>query len=287
MKFVHYKQGAEICLGIKTETGIIDVKNLGIEHNVELATTIDELFKMDKSKISHLQNLITNDIPRIDEEKIVYAPCVTHPEKILCVGLNYADHAAESNMELPTSPVLFSKFNNALAAHNQVISLPKDAKKVDYEAELVIVIGKEVKAISKEEAPSAIFGYTIGNDVSARDLQFLTGQWLVGKTCDGFAPIGPYLITSDELDPSNLAISCKVNGEIRQVSNTNQLIFDCATIVSYASQYMTLKPGDLIFTGTPAGVMLGYPEGKQQWLKSGDEVAVTIEKIGTLFNIFS
>lgn len=287
MKFVHFKKGAEICLGIRTETGIIDMKELGVERDVVLPTTMEDLFKADESILQQLQKLLINYTSRIEEEQAVYAPCITHPEKILCVGLNYADHAAESNMELPTSPVLFSKFNNALAAHHQVIPLPKDAKKVDYEAELVIVIGKEVKAISKEEAPSAIFGYTIGNDVSARDLQFLTGQWLVGKTCDGFAPIGPYVVTADEIDPNNLAISCTVNGEIRQVSNTNQLIFDCATIVSYASQYMTLKPGDLIFTGTPAGVMLGYPKDKQQWLKAGDEVTVTIENIGTLVNIFS
>ena len=202
----------------------------------------------------------------------MYAPVVTKPEKIICVGLNYADHAKEANMDIPDYPVLFSKFNNALAAHKQVISLPKKAEKFDYEAELVIVMGKEATKVSKEEALSYVFGYTVGNDFSARDLQFRTGQWLLGKSCDDFAPIGPYIVTSDEIDPQNLEISCKVNGEIRQSAHTRDMIFDCATIISYLSQYMTLKPGDLIFTGTPEGVIVGYPEEQQQWLKSGDEV---------------
>ena len=212
---------------------------------------------------------------------------VTKPEKIICVGLNYVDHAKESNMDIPTYPVLFSKFNNALAAHNQTISLPKDAQKFDYEAELVIVIGKEASKISKEEALSYVFGYTVGNDFSARDLQFRSGQWLLGKSCDDFAPIGPVLVTSDELDPQNLDIKCTVNGELRQSANTRDMIFDCATIISYVSQFMTLKPGDIIFSGTPDGVILGNPEEKQQWLKSGDEVCITIENIGDLVNVLA
>ena len=130
-----------------------------------------------------------------------------------------------------------------------------------------------------------MFGYTVGNDLSARDLQFRTGQWLLGKTCDQFAPTGPYLVTADELDPTNLDIELKVNGEVKQSANTRDMIFDCATIVSYLSQHMTLKPGDIIFSGTPDGVILGYPEEQRVWLKSGDEVQVTIENIGTLTNI--
>ena len=162
--------------------------------------------------------------------------------------------------------------------------LPLNAKQFDYEAELVIVIGKTVENVSRENAMSHIFGYTIGNDLSARDLQFRTGQWLLGKTCDGFAPIGPYLVTADEVDSSNLEISCSVNGELRQQGNTKNMIFDCAHIVSYLSQHMTLRPGDIIFTGTPAGVILGYPEEQRNWLKSGDEVVISIEKIGSLKN---
>ena len=223
--------------------------------------------------------------PTVVEEGLVYAPVVTKPEKILCVGLNYVDHAKESNMDIPAYPVLFSKFNNALAAHNQTISLPKDGEKFDYEAELVIVIGKEASKVTKEDALSYVFGYTVGNDFSARDLQFRSGQWLLGKSCDDFAPIGPYLITSDEIDPQNLEVKCTVNGEVRQSANTRDMIFDCATIISYVSQFITLKPGDIIFSGTPDGVILGYPEENQQWLKPGDEVIVSIERIGELVNV--
>ncbi|MFJ8064727.1 fumarylacetoacetate hydrolase family protein [Psychrobacillus sp. NPDC096426] len=157
-------------------------------------------------------------------------------------------------------------------------------ERVDYEAELVLIIGKEAKNVSKEDALSYVFGYTVGNDLSARSLQFLSGQWLLGKSLDHFAPIGPYLVTSDEIDPYNLAIECKVNGEVRQSANTKDMIFDCSTIISYVSKHITLKPGDVIFTDTPQRVVIGYPEDEQVWLKSGDKVEVSIEKIGTLIN---
>jgi len=221
----------------------------------------------------------------LSKEEIHYAPVVTNPEKIVCVGLNYIDHAKESKMDIPTSPVIFSKFNNALSAHLDYIPIPEGAKQIDYEAELVVVIGKEAKNVSKEEALSYVFGYTIGNDVSARDLQFRTGQWLLGKSPDGFAPVGPFVVTSDEMDPYNLNIECRINGEIRQKANTRDMIFDCATLVSYLSTYMTLKPGDLIFTGTPDGVILGYAKDQQVWLKPGDEMVVSIEKLGELKNV--
>ena len=150
---------------------------------------------------------------------------------------------------------------------------------------MIIVIGKEAANVSKDEALSYVFGYTVGNDLSARDLQFRSGQWLLGKTCDEFGPIGPYLVTADELNSSNLDIECKVNGVVRQSANTSNMIFDCATIVSYLSEHMTLKPGDIIFSGTPEGVVIGYPEDQQDWLKSGDIVEVSIENIGTLVNV--
>lgn len=238
-----------------------------------------------EQSLAKLRELVEKECTYVSDENITYAPCISEPEKIICVGLNYVDHAEESKMEIPTSPVLFSKFNNALAAHNQTIALPTNAEKYDYEAELVIVIGKEASNVSKDDALSYVFGYAVGNDLSARDLQFRTGQWLLGKSLDHFAPIGPELVTADQVDPTNLNISCKVNGETRQSSNTRDMIFDCATIISYVSEYMTLKPGDVIFSGTPDGVILGYPEDQQIWLKSGDEVEVSIEDIGTLFNV--
>jgi len=285
MKIVNFKIGEQIRLGIKSGQGVIDVVKAAEKYSIEVPTTIEQVIGGEEKSLSQLAELIKKEIEIIPEEKIVYAPPVTKPEKILCVGLNYISHSEESKMDVPTSPVLFSKFNNALAAHNQVIPLPKSAEKFDYEAELVIVIGREAANVSKEDALSYIFGYTAGNDLSARDLQFRTSQWLLGKTCDHFAPIGPYLVTADELNTANLEIKCKVNGVLRQSGNTSDMIFDCATIVSYISNYMTLKPGDIIFTGTPSGVILGYAEDKQQWLKSGDEIVVSIEKIGDLINV--
>ena len=285
MKLIQFKVGEQIRLGIKTENGIIDVEQTANSLSLELPTKMEQVIAGGEEVLKQLAELTKQEVSFISEEEIVYAPCMTQPEKIICVGLNYADHAKESNMDIPTYPVLFSKFNNALAAHNQIISLPKTAEKFDYEVELVIVIGKEAVNVSKDEALSYVFGYTVGNDLSARDLQFRSGQWLLGKTCDHFGPIGPYIVTADELDPTNLNIQCKVNGEVRQSANTRDMIFDCATLVSYLSQHMTLKPGDIIFSGTPEGVILGYPEDQQVWLKSGDEVQVSVENIGTLVNV--
>ena len=284
LKFVNFQLNNQIRLGVKVKNGIMDIAQVSDAYSLGVPKTIEQIIAAGKSVTEKLQKYAESTSFLIDEDNIVYAPCVTNPEKIICIGLNYLDHANESKMEIPLSPVVFSKFSNALAGNKQEILLPINAKQFDYEAELVIVIGKTADSVSRENAMSYIFGYTIGNDLSARDLQFRTGQWLLGKTCDGFAPIGPYLVTADEVNPSDLEISCRVNGELRQQGNTKNMIFDCAYIVSYLSQHMTLKPGDIIFTGTPAGVILGYPEGKRVWLKSGDEVSVSIEKIGTLIN---
>lgn len=284
LKFVNFQLNSQIRLGVKVKNGIMDIAQVSDAYSLGVPKTIEQIIAAGKSVTEKLQKYAESTSFLIDEDNIVYAPCVTNPEKIICIGLNYLDHANESKMEIPLSPVVFSKFSNALAGNKQEILLPINAKQFDYEAELVIVIGKTAESVSRENAMSYIFGYTIGNDLSARDLQFRTGQWLLGKTCDGFAPIGPYLVTADEVNPSDLEISCRVNGELRQQGNTKNMIFDCAYIVSYLSHHMTLKPGDIIFTGTPAGVILGYPEEKRVWLKSGDEVSVSIEKIGTLIN---
>ncbi|WP_394235267.1 fumarylacetoacetate hydrolase family protein [Niallia oryzisoli] len=285
MRFINYKNGDSIRLGIKTDQGIIDVEQAAKTYALDMPTKIEDVIAGGDTAIMQLSSLLEKETAYLLEEDLVYAPCVTNPEKIICVGLNYVDHANESNMDIPTSPVLFSKFNNSLAAHNQTIELPKGAEKFDYEVELVIVIGKEAANVSKEEALSYVFGYTVGNDLSARDLQFRSGQWLLGKSLDNFGPVGPYLVTADELDPSNLDIECRVNGDVKQKANTRDMIFDCATLISYISEYMTLKPGDIIFSGTPEGVVLGYPEEQQEWLKPGDEVQVSVEQIGTLVNV--
>lgn len=285
MKLVNFKNNGAIQLGIQTETGIIDVAKEAGVHALQAPLSMEAAMAGGPAALAQLAAVAKAATQVMREDAVLYAPCVANPGKIVCVGLNYKSHRDECKMEEPEYPVLFSKFNNALAAHKEDITLPTTAEKFDYEAELVIVIGKETTKISKEAALSHVFGYTAGNDLSARDLQLRTGQWLLGKSCDSFAPIGPCLVTADEIDPNHLDIQCTVNGEVRQSANTGDMIFDCATIVSYVSQYMTLQPGDIIFSGTPSGVILGYPTEKQVWLQAGDEVAVTIEKIGTLKNI--
>jgi 2-keto-4-pentenoate hydratase/2-oxohepta-3-ene-1,7-dioic acid hydratase in catechol pathway len=220
-----------------------------------------------------------------DESALALGPCVTNPGKIICVGLNYRKHAEETNAPIPQFPILFNKFSNTLAGHMEDIPIPRVSHKVDYEAELVIVIGKRAKYVDKQDALSHVFGYCNVNDLSARDLQLRTHQWMIGKCCDKFSPLGPYLVTADEVgDPNDLAITCTVNGEVRQSSHTSDMIFRCDEIVSYISQHMTLEPGDIILTGTPEGVVLGYPEEKQIYLKPGDTVSIEIEKLGRLTN---
>ncbi len=210
---------------------------------------------------------------------------ICQPTKIICVGLNYYGHAKETGAEVPGEPVIFGKFNDALTAHLADIKLPERHRQYDYEAELVIVIGREAWDITREEAPAHIYGYTCGNDLSARDCQFRSGQWLIGKSLPGLTPAGPVIVPAADFDPAaGHRISCEVNGAVMQDGNTADMIFSCAEIVSYCSQFFRLKPWDLIFTGTPAGVMQGRPADKRVWLKPGDVVSVTIEGLGTLTN---
>ena len=281
MKLLNYVSEDKLKLGVWTEKGILDVSKL------DQTLTMEKLIVLGDEGLAYMQSLLEKEVGEdhyLQENELIFRSPLTRPEKILCIGLNYVSHTEECHMELPKFPVVFSKFNNALAAHQEEISLPKNALQFDYEAELVIVIGKTAKEVSREEALNYAFGYTVGNDLSARDLQFRTPQWLIGKTCDQFAPIGPWLVTREAIDPNHLSIRCTVNGELRQNGNTGDMIFDCAEIIHYLSHQMTLKPGDLIFTGTPMGVILGYPEGRQVWLKKGDQVVVEIEGIGRLEN---
>ncbi len=213
-------------------------------------------------------------------------PPVPDAGKVLCVGLNYADHAKEGGKEIPTEPVIFAKYSNTLIGPGDPIKLPKVAQKVDYEAELVIVIGKRGKHIPNDQsAMSYVGGYTCGHDVSARDWQFRGAekQWTVGKTFDTFAPTGPVLVTADELtDPHSLRVQLRLNGTTMQNSNTNQFIFPVPHILWFLSQVVTLEPGDLIFTGTPPGV--GISRTPQVLLKPGDVTEVEIQGIGVLKN---
>ncbi len=217
-----------------------------------------------------------------------WRPIVERPQKIICVGLNYGAHIAETGNSGSEQPVLFSKFANALAAHDQPIPIPAAAQHMDYEAELVIVMGRRCHQVPASRALQYVLGYTTGNDVSARDLQHRSGQWLIGKSLDAFGPVGPYCTTADEVgDPQRLAIQLTRNGTLCQDANTQDMIFSCAEIVAYASTLWTLLPGDILFTGTPNGVINGMPPESQHWLAPGDQVAVTIEKLGTLANTFT
>jgi 2-keto-4-pentenoate hydratase/2-oxohepta-3-ene-1,7-dioic acid hydratase in catechol pathway len=215
----------------------------------------------------------------------VFLPPIPDPGKILCIGLNYRDHALEGGKAIPTEPVLFGKFANALIAHEQAIRLPRVSQKVDYEAELVVVIGRRGRYISEARAMEYVGGYTIGHDVSARDWQFRgeEKQWMIGKTFDTFAPTGPYLVTADELtDPHHLQVQLRLNGQTMQNSNTREFIFTVPQLLAYVSQVLTLEPGDLIFTGTPPGV--GAARKPPVFLKPGDVTEVEIEHLGVLRN---
>jgi 2-keto-4-pentenoate hydratase/2-oxohepta-3-ene-1,7-dioic acid hydratase in catechol pathway len=220
----------------------------------------------------------------VPESRARFGPAVPRPGKIICVGLNYRRHAMETGNPIPPVPILFNKYNNTLVGHRGTIRLPvKVSSQFDYEVELVVVMGKQARDVPEEKALSYVFGYANGNDFSARDLMRVTSQLMLGKTCDDFAPLGPWVVTADQIpDPQNLRIATYVNGEKRQDSNTSDMIYSCAQIVSYCSRHMTLLPGDIIYTGTPQGVILGYPPEKRVWLKAGDKVVTEVEKCGVL-----
>jgi 2-keto-4-pentenoate hydratase/2-oxohepta-3-ene-1,7-dioic acid hydratase in catechol pathway len=220
-----------------------------------------------------------------DEREISRLAPVRRPGKIICLGLNYRDHAIESGAKIPTEPVVFSKYPSAVIGPNAPIKLPRDSEEVDFEAELVFVIGKGGRNISEANAMQHVAGYTCGHDVSARDYQLKRGggQWVIGKTFDTFAPMGPVLVTPDELpDPHRLRIQCRVNGQTMQDSNTGQMIFNVPQTIAYLSSVMTLEAGDVVFTGTPPGV--GMAREPPVYLRAGDVAEIEIEGIGVLRN---
>ena len=272
-------------LGIRDDGHVLDVAAAEARFHTGAPTTIDDLIQ-GRGDVSALPKLMAKAKGTktlfIAESDAKYGPCVTAPEKIVCIGLNYKSHVAEAGEKLPTVPILFNKFNSALNHHGGTVDVSKEkvAKKFDYEGELVIVMGKTARDVSEADALSYVLGYATGHDFSARDLQFETNQWMPGKAGDGWGPIGPWLVTADQIDPNNLDIETRVNGDVRQSSNTSRMIFDCKTLVSFISARMTLKPGDIIFTGTPEGVIIGYPKDKQVWLKAGDRITTKIEKLG-------
>ena len=254
------------------------------DQRIDVSSFIDDynenfFYKIGIKKLRNWLNKNKEKCPIIDNN-IRIGPPISRPSKIVCVGLNYAKHAAESGMKIPDEPVLFFKSSSAITGPYDPIIIPKNSSKTDWEVELAIVIGKRASYISKEDALNYIAGYVLHNDVSEREFQIeRSGQWVKGKSCDSFAPIGPFIATADEIEnPNNLNLWLKVNGEEMQNSNTSDFIFNIEEVVSYISQFMTLIPGDIISTGTPFGVGLGLNPPK--YLKEGDIVELGIEGLG-------
>ncbi|HZY74335.1 MAG TPA: fumarylacetoacetate hydrolase family protein [Edaphobacter sp.] len=278
-------------LAAKLDSGILifsDVDKLLSEDKGSLPLTLQEALTADKDFsqiVSRLQAVIANSrvnqYVRPEGEVKIARPFV--PGNVICVGLNYKDHAEESNIALPEQPVLFAKWTGAMIGPNDPIVLPLDTKEVDYEAELAVVIGRECSGVRSEDALDYVAGYTCLNDVSARDFQRGDGQWVRAKSQDTFGPFGPYLVTKDDVpDPQTLNITCSVNGRVLQNSNTSKMIFSVRDLIAFISRGVTLRPGDVISTGTPHGV--GFAHKPPVFLKAGDQVIVGIESIGQLSN---
>ncbi len=290
MILLTYSSHEGLELGVKTDAGILDVRAAATAlAATDVPSSPNAFYRLGYDALAPLAALLERALEQPqaswfhDEDGLKLGPCVPNPGKLLCIGLNYRRHAAEAGMEPPSMPVLFSKFNNAVAAPGEAVPLPANAREYDYEAELVAVIGRRCRHVPEAEALEHVLGYCNGNDVSARELQFLSGQWLLGKTLDKFQPLGPYLVTADEVgDPQVLQMRCWVDGDLRQDSNTADMIFGVAEIVSYLSSYFTLEPGDIISTGTPEGVVQGRPQ--KDWLEPGNVVTVEVEGLGRLTN---
>ncbi|MDR0861643.1 MAG: fumarylacetoacetate hydrolase family protein [Oscillospiraceae bacterium] len=274
MKFCTLKLGGAEVVGALTERGIVDITALG------LAADMRALFSADLGAIQAALDAYDGAV--YDPATVTFGN-VTRPEKIVCAGLNYKSHAEETGGETPKYPVLFSKFADTLVPTGAAVTLPTWQRCYDYEAELVIVVGRAAYNVAVEDAEDYIFGYTCGNDLSARDAQFLSNQWLTGKNFPGFAPAGQYIVTRDAFNPEEPhGVYCEVNGARVQSGDTSDMIFTCRETLAAASRYFPLAPGDLLFTGTPAGVILGKPKGSRVWLVPGDVVRVAIDGVGEL-----
>jgi 2-keto-4-pentenoate hydratase/2-oxohepta-3-ene-1,7-dioic acid hydratase in catechol pathway len=280
-------------LGVKLgDEQVLDVRRAAQLLGMQSPLTLEQLLKEGNARglnalIAAARTSNKASAARLAESGVSYGRLFTNPGKIVCIGLNYRAHVAEANFKLPSVPILFNKYNNALAAHNCTIQLPprEIAYKFDYESELLIVMGRHARNVPEADALSYVAGYCTAHDFSARDLQLETPsvQWMIGKTLDGFGPIGPYFVSADLVgDPNNLKLETHVNGEQRQSSNTSNMIFNPQKLIAYITKMWPLEPGDIIWSGTPEGVILGYPKDKQVWLKAGDEITSTIEKLGTL-----
>lgn len=274
MKLIRWTNGNKTSTGIVINDDYFDTSSFGEDYN-------EQFFENDG--LNRLQKFIDSNkekLPKLSKD-IHLAPPVARPSKIVCIGLNYADHAKETNAQIPKEPIIFFKSTTALIGPNDDVIIPKNSHKTDWEVELAVVIGKKASYVEESEALNYIAGYCLHNDLSEREFQIERGgQWVKGKSCDTFAPLGPFLATKDEVkEVDNLKLWLKLNGQTMQNGNTSNFIFKIPFLVSYLSQFMTLLPGDVISTGTPAGVGLGM--NPQVYLKSGDVVELGIDGLGT------
>ncbi|XOV91549.1 MAG: fumarylacetoacetate hydrolase family protein [Bacteroidota bacterium] len=282
MKIAYYRnQSNEMVPCLVTSKGLINIESLDLYNKNDL-TGLSLIQQNDLEK-----KILGNDSVKfkfLNGNGLSFGPCLPTNGKIICIGLNYRKHAEESGMPIPETPVVFTKYSNTLTDFGSDIPLGKEGIEFDYEVELGVIIGKNCKNVSKAEALNYVMGYCVANDLSCRDLQFKTSQWLLGKSLDKFLPLGKYFVSANEINnPQNLQLTCTVNGEVRQLSNTSDMIFSVAEIIAYLSKHMTLETGDLILTGTPEGVIMGRSDKK--WLRPGDVVKVEIEKIGSTQNM--
>lgn len=271
----HGPKGAEKP-GLQLEDGTrLDASGFGMDWNSNFFADPANLDRLDAWLGANRETA-----PRLASDSRL-GSAVARPGKLICIGLNFSDHAAEAGMDIPKEPIVFFKATSAMVGPNDSVVIPRDSEKTDWEVELAFVIGKKASYVTEEEALSHVAGYVLHNDYSEREYQLERGgQWVKGKSCDTFAPIGPFLATADEIpDPENLAMWLKVNGETKQDGSSNKLIFGIGFLVSYLSRFMTLEPGDIVSTGTPPGVGMGFKP--PQFLKAGDVVELGIEGLGS------
>ena len=278
MKLVMFSKGAEDArIGLVVNESLIDVSRHLADAPRDMIGLMNQ-WPVFQAKFESLAASASGDLALADVTLLAPVP---RPGKIFCIGLNYADHIAESGMGTPAEQVWFTKAGTSINAPFGAIELPRVSTQLDYEAEMAFVIGKRCRHVSAERAHEVIFGYCAANDVSVRDWQMKTSQFVIGKSFDTHCPYGPWIVTPDEIgDPHTLGIRCLVNGEVRQNSNTKELIFNCFEQIAFLSKAMTLEPGDLILTGTPGGVGIGSKPPR--WLKAGDVVRVEIDRIGAI-----
>ncbi|XP_036383477.1 fumarylacetoacetate hydrolase domain-containing protein 2A [Megalops cyprinoides] len=283
VQFCRRNQEGDVRVGVELETGqgVVDLKDF----DPSLPHTMKEFLETGERGMECAHRALSSGQCVVPLPEVRLLPPVTDPEKVVCVGMNYRDHCLEQNAPIPEEPIIFSKFPSAITGPFDDITLPDESKEVDWEVELAFVIGRKGKHIKEEEALSYVAGFTVANDVSARDWQMRRNgkQWLLGKTFDSFCPLGPALVTTAALkDPHNLGIRCRVNGSTVQDSSTNQMIFKTEKLVAWVSQFVTLRPGDVFLTGTPPGV--GVFRKPPVYLKKGDVVECEIDKIGVIRN---